>query len=106
MTPIQEHLQTEQALLDGQTAYRKLYSNETALCSVTNDLIILMDEGKCGLLILLDLSAAFDTVVHELLLMDCKSVGIDGDALTYLKVNFKMDNTMYRLGDFSLIRHF
>ncbi len=43
-----------------------------------------MDEGKCGLLILLDLSAAFDTVVHELLIMDCKSVGIDGDALTYL----------------------
>ncbi len=34
-----------------------------------------MDEGKCGLLILLDLSAAFDTVVHEFLIMDCKSVG-------------------------------
>ncbi len=34
-------------------------------------------------MILLDLSPAFDTVVHDLLLMDCKSVGIDGDALTY-----------------------
>ncbi len=44
-----------------------------------------MDDGKCGLLILLDQSAAFDTVVHELLFMDCKSVGIDGDALTYLR---------------------
>ncbi len=52
-----------------------------------NDLIILIDEGKCGLLILLDLSVAFDTVyiVHESLLMDCKSMDIDGDALTYLR---------------------
>ncbi len=44
-----------------------------------------MDEQKCSLLILLDLSSVFDTVVHELLLTDCKSVSIDGDALTYLR---------------------
>ena len=85
LTQIQGHLQAVQALPDSQTAYRKMYSTETALCSVVNDLIVQMDEGKCGLLILLDLSAAFDTVVHELLLMDCKSVGIDGNALAYLK---------------------
>ncbi len=48
-------------------------------------ILILMDEGKFGLLILLDLSAAFDAIVHELLIMDCKSVGIDGDAITYLR---------------------
>ncbi len=48
-----------------------------------------MDEGKCGILILLGLSGAFDTVVHELLIMDCKSVGIDGDALTYLRSNLE-----------------
>ncbi len=42
-----------------------------------------MDEGKCGILILLDLSAAFDTVVHSLLFEDCKAIGIDGDALNY-----------------------
>ncbi len=80
-----DHLQAVQALPDSQSAYRKSYSTETALCSVINDLILLMDEGKCGLLILLDLSAAFDTLVHELLIMDCKSVGIDGDALIYLR---------------------
>ncbi len=44
-----------------------------------------MDEGKCGLLVLLDISATIDTVLHESLLLDCKSVGIDGDALTYLR---------------------
>ena len=61
LTQIQGHLQAVQALPDSQTAYRKMYSTETALCSVVNGLIVQMDEGKCGLLILLDLSAAFDT---------------------------------------------
>ena len=85
LTQLIEHLQSVKALPDEQSAYRKLYSTETALCSVVNDLLILMDEGKCGLLILLDLSAAFDTVVHKLLLLDCKSVGIDGDAITFIE---------------------
>ncbi len=44
-----------------------------------------MDEVKCGLMILFDLRASFDTVVYELLFMDCKYVGIGGDALTYLR---------------------
>ena len=80
-----EHLEKTHVLPDNQSAYRQLYSTETALCSVVNDLIILMDEGKCGVLILLDLSAAFDTVVHSLLLEDLKTIGIDGDALEYLR---------------------
>ena len=80
-----EHLQMVKALPDNQSAYRPLYSTETALCSVVNDLLMLMDQGKCGVLILLDLSAAFDTVKHDFLLADCKEIGIDGDALDYLK---------------------
>ena len=53
------HLNEVQAIPDNQSAYRQLYSTETTICSVVNDLLIMMDEGKCGLLVLLDLSAAF-----------------------------------------------
>ena len=70
---------------DNQSAYRKLYSTETALCSVVSDLLIMMDTGKCGILILLDLSAAFDTVVQSLLLNDLNAIGIEGEALDYLE---------------------
>ena len=45
----------------------------------------MLDEGKCGIVILLDLSAAFDTVVHSLLLKDQKAIGIEGEALDYLE---------------------
>lgn len=82
---LSEHLQLVEAIPDCQSAYRRLYSTETALCSVVNDMHELMDEGKCGILILLDLSAAFDTVVHDVLLHDCEKIGIEGAALAYIK---------------------
>ena len=72
-------------LPDNQSAYRQLYSVETTLCSVVNDLLIGMDDGKCSILILLDLSAAFDTVVHSILCSDLNRVGVVGDALELLK---------------------
>ena len=82
---LMEFLEEAQVIPDYQSAYRKLYSTETALCSVANDLLIMMDEGKCGILIVLDLSAAFDTVVHSFLLGDLKAVGIVGEAQDYLE---------------------
>ena len=44
-----------------------------------------MDEGKCGILILLDLSTAFDTVDHELLIGDLMYIGVKGVALKWFK---------------------
>ena len=82
---LMEFLEMTNVFPDNQSAYRRLYSTETALCSVVNDLMIMMDEGKCGILILLDLSAAFDTVVHSLMLKDLQAIGIEGEALDYLK---------------------
>ena len=78
------HLLRTNALPDSQSAYRKFYSTETTICSVISDLLTVIDEGKCAILILLDLSAAFDTVVHHLLIEDLRSVGIEADALDYL----------------------
>ncbi|XP_068208557.1 uncharacterized protein [Palaemon carinicauda] len=80
------HLEVIEALHDKQSAYRKLCSTVTAICSVVNDMLEMMDENKCGILILLDLSAAFVyTVVHEQLLNDLRSMGAEGQAFEYLK---------------------
>ena len=51
-----------------QSAYRRHHSTESAVLSVMNDVIRNIDDGKVVSLVLLDLSAAFDTVDHEILL--------------------------------------
>ena len=51
-----------------QSAYQKNHSTESALLKVKNNILINMDEQKVTLLVLLDLSSAFDTVNHQVLL--------------------------------------
>ena len=68
-----------------QSAYRKYHSVETAICKIFNDLIVEKCNNKCTLLILLDQTAAFDTVNHCLLLDDLSHFGIDGTVLNWFK---------------------
>ena len=69
---VQSRLQT---FLDGnglmpktQSAYRHYHSTETVLTMVYNDMLMAADGGQVSALCLLDLSAAFDTVDHNLLM--------------------------------------
>ena len=51
-----------------QCAYRCFHSVETATVRVTNDLLRAVDDHGEAVLVLLDLSAAFDTMDHQILL--------------------------------------
>ena len=86
---LNEYLDMIKILPESQSAYRKGHSTETTLCSVMDDLLRSTADGKRSILILLDLSAAFDTVVHELLINDLKAIGIDGPALEWFKSYLK-----------------
>ena len=67
-----------------QSAYTKNCSTETALLKVTSDILSDMDDNKVTLLVMLDLSAAFDTIDHSILLETLrKKVGISGKALDW-----------------------
>ena len=51
-----------------QSAYKEFHSTETALVKVFNDIAIGIDRNRAAILLLLDLSDAFDTVDHSILL--------------------------------------
>ena len=66
---LMEYLNENNLLSDVQSGYRKNHSCETAITRIHNDLLSFPDKTPHNaLLILLDLSAAFDTLNHELLL--------------------------------------
>ena len=67
-----------------QSAYRKCHSTKTALLKVQNDILMNLDSQRVTLLVLLDLSAAFDTVDHGVLLNRLNtSFGVRGSALQW-----------------------
>ena len=56
------HLTLHHLFPETQSAYRKHHSTETALLKVTNNILLSMNRQHVSLLVLLDLSSAFDTV--------------------------------------------
>ena len=69
-----------------QSAYKKCHSTETALLKVYNDILCDLDKKHVTLQSLLDLSAAFDTLDHGILLKRLElSFGIKGSALAWFE---------------------
>jgi hypothetical protein len=68
-----------------QSAYRKNHSTETALLNVQNDILLSMDRQEVTRLVLIDLSAAFDTIDHAILLETLeKDFDVTENALKWL----------------------
>ena len=63
-----------------QSAYKPNHSTETALMRVENDISMSVDNKRGVVLIMLELSAAFDTVDHSQLLGRMRSAGVIGIA--------------------------
>ena len=82
----QEHLVRSELYSTLQSAYRAGHSTETALLKVHNDLLLNMDHPRVTLLVLLDLSSAFDTVDHEVLVRRLEvTFGIADTALQWFR---------------------
>ena len=81
-----DHLEENNLLIVNQSAYKKHHSCETALLKICNDVLKTLDSSTNVIVVLLDFSAAFDTINHELLLKKLHNqYGIRGTALRWFK---------------------
>ncbi len=68
-----------------QSAYRSSHSVETAIGCIHDDVLRSLDARKHVVLVLLDLSAAFDTINHEILLTELHRIGVQCDAHRWIE---------------------
>uniref|UniRef100_A0A3B3DTS3 Reverse transcriptase domain-containing protein n=3 Tax=Oryzias melastigma TaxID=30732 RepID=A0A3B3DTS3_ORYME len=85
-----------------QSGFRQNHSTETALTKVTNDIRLNTDSGNMSVLVLLDLSAAFDTVDHAILLRRLENwVGLTGPVLNWFKTYLENRKYFVSIGNFT-----
>ena len=81
------------------SAYKTHHSVETTLLALQSELLVVLDSGREAYLVLLDLSAAFDTVDHDLLLNILnKSYNVNGTALQWFSSYLKGRSFKVRMG--------
>ena len=69
-----------------QSVYRACHSTENAVLKVLSDIPLDIDAGDRSALVLLDLSAAFDTVDHDILVRRLEtSYGLSGSVLQWFQ---------------------
>ena len=85
-TRIQAFFDSNGLMAKMQSAYRRFHITETAVTKVFSDLLVAADNGKMSALCVLDLTAAFDTVDHDLLLLWLeRQSGLRGIVLAWLR---------------------
>ena len=97
---LNSHINSSHTSNDYQSAYRKFHSTETALLKIHDDILSSMDDGRITALTLLDLSAAFDTIDHTILLRRLGNwFGVGGKELDWFKSYLTGRSQVIKLGN-------
>jgi hypothetical protein len=86
---IVHHLESNSLMDPNQSAYRKHHSCETIVLSILNDIYGAIARKEISLAVLLDMSAAFDTLDHDVLIDKLEKNGITDEALDWLRMYLK-----------------
>ena len=80
-----QYLVTNDLLTTKQFGFRKGISTESALTNFADEVLLNMERGKlCGA-VFLDLTKAFDTVDHGILLSKLSAIGLSGNSLNWFQ---------------------
>ena len=86
LNQLNDYLEINSLHCSVQSGYRPKHSCETLLVRMTDDILKDMEQGCVVTLVLLDLSAAFDTIDHDILIKKLlEDFGIQGSALRWFE---------------------
>ena len=85
-----DHRKNHDLLQDFQSAYCEHCTTETSLIKLTNDILWSMERQQITAIVILDLSAAFDMVDHEILLQIQEQTLVWGEGSTLVSKLFKV----------------
>ena len=96
---LMEHLIRNNKLAAHQSGNRKLHSTETALLYVTDQLLQAMDSKKVSIMVLLDMSKAFDSIRRDILLSKLQNLDFSQGALDWFQSYLSNRQQCVRIGD-------
>ena len=80
-----EYFESNKLLYGSQYGYRKNHSTETACLELVDKLYKQLDDSQSPFCVFIDLSKAFDTINHNILLSKLRYYGLDDNALSWFK---------------------
>ena len=80
-----EYLKSNNLMSNEQHGFRKNHSTVTCLLEMTEDIRDNFDKGKISGIVAIDLSKAFDTIRHKVLLKKLKTLNLANDTITWFK---------------------
>lgn len=83
---VYDYLTSNDLLYTSQYGFRKLHSTELATLELTDRINYSLDNNEIPLAIFLDLSKAFDTIDHTILLHKLEYYGIHGSSLSWFQI--------------------
>ena len=90
-----------------QSAYKAFHSTETALLKIQNDIRSAVDKKEIVVLVLLDLSAAFDLIDHDVLFDRMRNIlGIKGTVLEWFKSYLRGRSQSIKIGKIKSCIHY
>ena len=106
LNQLTEYLNKYNLLSPCQSGNKRNHSTETININTTDRILKPMDQKKLAALILIDLSKAFDSIDHSILLRKLKAAGVSLSVLEWFH-SFLTDRRQYvRIGSSSYIQSF
>ena len=98
LNQLTDYMSQRKRYTEHQSGNRKLHSTETLNVFITDQILQFMDRKEVAALVLIDLSKAFDSIDHSILLVKLQTIGVSKSVLAWFKSYLSGRSQIVRIG--------